>query len=283
MNKFEESNKKLWNELTDVHIRSYGVDKFKKGASTLDQIQLSEIGDVRGRALLHLQCHFGLDTLSFAREGAIVTGVDFSEKSIEYANQLKEELNINARFICCNIYDLKDNLDKQFDIVYTSQGVLCWLKDLEKWAEIIYHFLKPNGIFYIMDGHPIKNTLEHTKKGKLDILYPYFHNKKPTKWDDDSPDYSDENYISKNPSYEWQWSLSDVINSLIKTGLRIQFIHEFDRLFYKHFPAMNCDENGWWYLPDYRNKIPLMFTLRAKKEGNQPHPERLTDQKRPSN
>jgi len=266
MNKFEESNKKLWNELTGVHIRSYGVDEFKKGKSTLDKIQLKEIGNVREKSLLHLQCHFGLDTLSWAREGAIVTGVDFSKKSIEYANQLKEELNINARFICCNIYDLRSHLDEKFDIVYTSQGVLCWLKDLEEWAKIIHHFLKPYGIFYIMEEHPIKNILEDAKKGKLEISYPYFHSKQPTKWDDDYPDYSDETYIPKNPSYEWQRSLSDVVNSLIKAGLRIEFINEFDKIFFKAFPGMKCDKESWWYLPDYRNKIPLMFTLRAKKD-----------------
>ena len=268
MNKFEETNKKLWNELTDVHIKSYGIDNFKNGKSTLDKIQLKEVGDVRGKSLLHLQCHFGLDTLSWAREGAIVTGVDFSEKSIAYADQLKEETNTKARFICCNIYDLKNYLDEKFDIVYTSQGVLCWLKDLNEWAKLIHHFLKPDGIFYIMEGHPITHIFDDEKRGKLEVVYPYFHSKEPTKWDDDYPDYSDKTYIPKNPSYEWLWSISDIINSLIKSGLRIEFIHEFDKLFYKGFPDMKCDENGWWYFPDYRNKVPLIFTLMAKKEKN---------------
>ncbi len=266
MNEFEETNKKLWNELTDVHIKSYGVNEFKKGKSTLDKIQLEEIGNVKGKLLLHLQCHFGLDTLSWAREGAIVTGVDFSEKSIEYANQLRKELDIKSRFICCNIYDLKKRLVEKFDIVYTSQGVLCWLKDLNEWAKLIHHFLRPCGIFYIMEGHPITHIFDDTRRGKLEIIYPYFHGKEPTKWDNDYPDYSDETYIPKNSSYQWQWSLNDIINSLIKAGLRIEFMNEFDKLFYKEFPDMKCDENGWWYLLDYRNKIPLMFTLRARKE-----------------
>ena len=244
MNKYEETSKKLWNELTDVHIKSYGVDKFKNGKSMLDQIQLKEVGDVRGKSLLHLQCHFGLDTLSWAREGAIVTGVDFSEKSIAYANQLKKDTNIKARFIYCNIYDIKRYLDERFDIVYTSQGVLCWLKDLNEWAKLIHHFLRPGGIFYIMEGHPITHIFDDEKRGRLEIIYPYFHSKEPTKWDDDSPDYSDETYIAKNPSYQWQWSLSDIINSLIKAGLRIEFIHEFDKLFYKALPDMKKDKYG---------------------------------------
>lgn len=266
MNKFEENNKKLWNELTDVHIKSYNVEGFKKGKTTLDEIQLKELGDVKEKKLLHLQCHFGLDTLSWAREGAIVTGVDFSEKSIEYANRLKAELYINAKFLCCNIYDLKNHLHGKFDIVYTSQGILCWLKDLQEWAQIIYHFLKPGGLFYIMESHPIARIFDNTKKEKLETLYPYFHNKEPIKWDDDYPDYSDDTYIPKNPSYEWQWTLSDIINSLIKAGLKIEFLHEFDKEFYKAFPDMKRDEDGWWYLPDYKNKIPLIFTLLAKKD-----------------
>jgi len=263
MNKYEDTNRRFWDELTEVHIKSYGVLGFKSGKSTLDSIQLEEVCSVKGKSLLHLQCHFGLDTLSWAREGAIVTGVDFSEKSIKYANQLKEELNIDARFIYCSIFDLKSHLDKKFDIVYTSQGVLCWLKDLEEWAKIIYHFLKPGGIFYIMDGHPIIHTFDDLKKGELEIRYNYFHKKEPTKWDDGTPDYSNVSYITENPSYEWQWSLSDIINSLIKADLRIEFIHEFDKIFYKALTFMKQDEDGWWYLPDYRNKIPLMFTLKA--------------------
>ena len=266
MNKFEDTDKKHWDELTDVHIRSYGVDKFKNGKSTIDQIQLREIGDVKGKSLLHLQCHFGLDTLSLAREGAIVTGIDFSEKSIKYANQLKNELGINARFICCNIYDLKSYIDEKFDIIYASQGIICWLKDLEDWAKLINHFLKPKGIFYIMEHHPIIDIFDEEKKEKLEIVYPYFHNKEPVKCDNEHPDYSDETYIVKSLSYQWQWSISDIINSLIKAGLRIEFIHEFDKLFYERFPQMERDEDGWWYLPNYRNKIPLMFTLKAKKE-----------------
>ncbi|HEX7321155.1 MAG TPA: class I SAM-dependent methyltransferase [bacterium] len=267
MNVYEENNKRLWNELTDVHIRSYGVSEFKKGESTLDAIQLKEMGDIKGKSLLHLQCHFGLDTLSWAREGVIVTGVDFSEKSIAYANQLREELNIEARFICCNVYDLKKHLNEKFDIVYASQGVLCWLKDLGKWAKMIEHFLKTDGIFYIMEHHPLICIFSDLKRGDLEIIHPYFHGEKPAKWRDASPDYSDDTYIRKNPSYEWQWSLSDVVNSLVRAGLRIEFIHEFDKIFYKALPDMKRDKSGWWYLPDYRNKIPLMFTLMARSKS----------------
>ena len=167
MNEYEKANRKLWNELTEVHVKSYGVGRFRNGESTLDEIQLKEVGSVEGLSLLHLQCHFGLDTLSWAREGATVTGVDFSDETIEHANRLKDELKMGARFICCSLYDLKDHLDDVFDVVYTSQGVLCWLKDLKEWAAIIDHFLKPRGTFYIMEEHPVVRIFDDQKRGSL--------------------------------------------------------------------------------------------------------------------
>jgi SAM-dependent methyltransferase len=266
MDEFEGFNRTLWNELTPVHINSYPVDEFKNGESTLDPIQLSEVGVVRGKSLLHLQCHFGLDTLSWTREGAAATGVDFSERSIAFANKLKEEVGLQATFICANLYDLCQLLNERFDVVYTSKGVLCWLRDLRAWAQLISDSLKPGGIFYMMEIHPILSTLDDGKRQEMKIVYNYFHEATPTKWNGGSPDYSDETYIVENPSYEWQWSLGDVINSLSEAGLRIEFLHEFDRTFYKALPGMRRDDKGWWFLPGYRKKIPLMFTLRAVSE-----------------
>ena len=226
---------------------------------------MRELDDVKGKTLLHLQCHIGTDTLSWAREGAIVTGIDFSDESLKFANQLKEELKLPAKFIYSNVYDLKDNLTGQFDIIYTSQGVLCWLKDLDEWARIINHFLKPDGIFYIMESHPTCYIFDEDNTKDLKVNYPYFHNKEPMKWDDDSPDYADANYIAKNPAYEWQWTLSDIINSLIKVGLKIELLNEYDKIFFKFYSVMEQDKDGWWYLPNSMNKIPLIFTLRARK------------------
>jgi len=265
MNKYEKVNNAMWDELTDVHFKSYGVDKFKSGISTLDEIQIREIGSVDGKSMLHLQCHFGLDSLSWAREGAIVTGIDFVQKAIAYANGLRDELNLKARFICCNIYDLEKHLNEQFDFVYTSQGVLCWLKDIKEWGNLIARYLKPGGIFYMMESHPITHIFEDTIKGELRIIHPYFHDDIPTKWDDAYPDYSDPTYIKKNPSYEWKWTISDIVNALIEAGLRIEFINEYNRTFCKLLPDMVHREDGWWYLPGYEKRLPLVFTIRARK------------------
>ena len=165
----EKFNQDLWDEVAPVHLRSYKeVEILRKGGIALDEIELREIGEVRGKTLLHLQCHIGTDTLSWARQGATVTGVDFSAQSIACAKQLQQELGLEASFLCANVYDLPTVLHKSFDIVYTSRGVLCWLKDLDEWARIVAHFLKPGGIFYIMETHPLCNIFEEAQPGKLD-------------------------------------------------------------------------------------------------------------------
>src|SRR5512136_2825848 len=140
-----------------IHVRSpfYDVAGFKAGKNSLKSVELAEVGDVGGKRLLHLQCHFGMDTLSWARLGARVTGVDYAPQAIDLARELAREAGLEADFICASIYDLPERLTGTFDIVFTSYGVLCWLPDLPAWGRVIAHFLRPGGIFYIADGHPI--------------------------------------------------------------------------------------------------------------------------------
>lgn len=184
MDQYIRANQLNWDERVPIHIasKSYDLDSFIAGRCSLRSIELDELGDVSGKSLLHLQCHFGMDTLSWARQGAIVTGVDFSAHAIEVAKTLAKKLNIEAKFILSNIYELPQNLDECYDIVFTSYGVLCWLSDLEKWANVIAHFLKPNGIFYIVDGHPIANMIDSESNDQLKISYSYF-NIGPVKFD----------------------------------------------------------------------------------------------------
>ena len=152
-----EANRKHWDEAVPIHVASttYDVANFGKGRGRLRPGELGEVGDVRGKSLLHLQCHFGLDTLSWAMEGARVTGADFSEPAIEAARKLAEEHGIEARFVMSDIYDLPERLDGDFDIVFTSYGALNWLPDVERWAGVAWHFVKPGGTFYIVAFHPV--------------------------------------------------------------------------------------------------------------------------------
>lgn len=265
MDGYIRGNRELWNELTPIHARSkfYDAEGFKKGKCTLESIELEELGDVSGKSLLHLQCHFGMDTLSWARLGAKVTGVDFSDKSIDLARSLSEELGIEADFVCCNIYDLLERLSGKFDIVYTSAGVLCWLPDLKKWAEIISHFLKPGGFFYILEGHPSMMVFDDSPDAtELKVKYPYFHGSEPDKWEPEG-DYAEPDAVVAHGSYEWTHKMGDIINSLIYAGLRIEFLHEFPVIFFKRFSFMERDDNGRWRIKG--DKIPLTFSLKATK------------------
>ena len=269
MEEYLKNNRELWNEITLIHARSafYDVEGFKKGRCTLDSIELEEVGDVSGKSLLHIQCHFGMDTLSWARLGAKVTGVDFSEDAIDLARSLSKEVGIEANFVCSSVYDLPGKLSGQFDIVYTSAGVLCWLPDLKKWAEVISHFLRPGGFFYILESHPFSHVFDDSKDvTELKVKHSYFHSPEPTKWEAEG-DYADPDAVVKNPSYEWTHSMGEIINSLIASRLQIEFLHEFPVLFHKWLPfmeeVMEEDDEGWWRIPG--DKLPLIFTLKATK------------------
>ena len=262
----ERENIKYWDEIAPVHYKSYHIESLLRGNSLIDDIQKRDFYPVAGKDILHLQCHIGTDTLSLALDGANVTGVDFSEESIKIARKLQERLQVKSDFLCSNIYDLKDVLSGKYDIVYTSQGVLAWLKDIDKWGELINHFLKDNGIFYIMEIHPVKYIFDDTIENELVVKHPYFHADSPVQWgDDDYPDYADQNYVPKHCSYEWTWTLSDIVNALMKNGLIIEQLNEYDTLFYNGLPGMIQDERGWWYLEKYKGKIPYTFTIKARK------------------
>lgn len=262
----ESRNRAMWDELAPIHLQAYNeVALLRKGEEILDEIELREVGDVRGKTMLHLQCHIGSDTLAWARHGAIVTGVDFSSTSLACATQLADELKLPATFIHSNIYGLRTVHEGQYDVVYTSKGVLCWLKDLSEWGRIIAHYLRPGGVFYLMETHPTIMALEEMETGDLAFTYSYFHKEIPTEWAPGDADYADKNYIRKNGSAEWEWSVSDIVNALIEAGLQLEFLNEYEKLFFQLFPSMTSEDGGWYHLPQYAGKLPLLLTLRARK------------------
>jgi SAM-dependent methyltransferase len=266
MDKYLKQNQNLWNEDTPIHLRStfYDVAGFKAGKSMMMMpFEFEEVGDVHGKSLLHLQCHFGMDTLSWGRLGAKVTGVDFSDEAIKLAKSLSKEIGVSAEFICSDIYELPKVLKKKYDVVYTSGGVLCWLPNLEKWGKIIAHFLKRGGFFYIMEGHPFMNVFDNSKTAtQLSVTQSYFHSPEPTHWAPEG-DYADPSFVGTQHSYEWTHSLGDVINGLIQAGLKIEFLHEHKAIFFKQFPFMTKGEDNYWHLEG--DKLPLVFSLKATK------------------
>lgn len=274
MDRYRETNRELWDGWAEINHRapSYRTAEFKAGASKLHPIELEEVGDVRGKSLLHLQCHFGLDTLSWARRGAIVTGVDFSPKGIGIARSLSQELGIPAEFICCDLYALPDHLDRQFDIVYTSYGVLCWLHDLEAWANLIVRYLKPGGRFHIVEFHPFLYAFEPEKtEQRLQPILSYFPIEEPQRWEERGS-YADRGADFRHDSYIWPHSIAEILNSLITAGLRIDQFNEFAYCVDDFLPGlMQQGPDGWWRLNHHPDSMPLMFSLKATKPtGDRP-------------
>lgn len=262
MKDYSKVNKKWWNAVTPIHANSklYNLAGFKKGKSHLESLELEEVGSVKGKYLLHLMCHFGMGTLSWAREGAITTGVDLSDASITLAKKLSKEIGVPATFICSDIYELPNVLDKKFDIIFASYGVLCWLSNIKKWAKIINHFLKKGGMFYIAEVHPFTTILSHDFK----IFYKYFD--KGPYVDDSEGSYIDWSAPVKGITYEWSYTISDVINALIEEELKIEYVHEFPFTMYDQFPGfMEKNKKGQYVLKNKKIQIPLLFSLKATK------------------
>ena len=259
-----QTNRAHWNESTPIHAVSdfYDVAGFKAGNITLKDLERREVGDVSGKSLLHLQCHFGLDTMSWSRLGAKATGVDFSDVAIDLARSLSDELGLDARFICANVYDLPQLLHEQFDVVFSSYGVLVWLPDLVEWARVVSNHLKPGGVFYIVDFHPLFGLFEPQESGDWRPIYRYFY--RQMYFDDVEPSYAGGPPIA-TPTYEWQHTLGDIVTALVDAGLRIEYLHEFAYCHYRAFPVMVQGDDGWWRLPAHSDSVPQMFSIRARK------------------
>ena len=257
-------NRDNWNERVPVHAASdfYDVEGFKSGRITLTEIERREIGDVSGKTLLHLQCHFGLDTMSWSRLGAKATGVDFSEAAIDQARALNEDTGLDVRFIRSNVYDLPDALEEQFDIVFTSYGALIWLPDIVRWAQVVSNHLKPGGVFYMVEFHPFATVFEASESGDMVPTYRYFHEE--LFLEGGEPSYAGTQII-ETPTYEWQHTLGEIVTALIDAGLRIEFLHEFPFTCYQAYPVMERGDDGWWRLPKHNDSFPQMFSIRATK------------------
>lgn len=258
-----EMNRKIWNEKTEVHIRSpfYDNENFLKGKSTLKPVELSLLGDPEGKRILHLQCHFGQDSISLARMGALVTGIDLSDQAIRRANEFARLTNMNARFICCNIYDLKDHLQDKFDIVFTSYGTITWLPDLARWAETVSHYLRPGGKFIMVEFHPVVWMFDEAFEK---IGYNYF-NTGPIV-ESETGDYADRNALIGYPFAGWNHGIGEILNSLIACGLELSSFEEFNYSPYNCFRDTLEIEPGKFQIKHLEGKIPMLYAIAATKK-----------------
>ena len=251
-----ELNRQGWDQRARAHLNSefYDVPGFLEGRTSLREIELAEAGSVEGKRLLHLQCHFGLDTLSWASMGARATGVDISPVAIEQARALSAESGIDAQFVCANVYDFDRGEGDPYDIVFTSYGTICWLPDLSRWAKVVASNLAAGGNFHMVEFHPIYDLLDG---------YSYFT--RPV------PDVEEEGTYTENSDEAvaefavWSHPISSVVNALIGEGIEITSLKEFPFSPYNCFEGMEEREPGRFYLEHKGNDVPMVYSLKGMK------------------
>ena len=263
-----EANLANWNDRVAAHLASpgYDVEGFIAEPDRIGkavELDREELGDVRGLSLLHLQCHIGLDTLSWARLGAKVTGLDFSSSAIEAARDISRRAHTPAEFVLADVYEAPEVLRRTYDIVYASEGVLCWLPDVVAWARILRRLTRPGGTAYIRDGHPIFHTLDHDRTdGRLELVGSYFEG--PAQRYDEPGTYVETDVqIEHTVNYEWDHGLGEIVNAFIQAGFRIESLREYPVSAYKALPAMVKGQDGWWRLPPESGQVPSMFSLQT--------------------
>jgi SAM-dependent methyltransferase len=266
---WQSANLANWNNRAAAHVRDasgfYDVPGFLAGGDTLHAIEASEVGSVAGKRLLHLQCHFGLDTLSLARRGAIVTGLDFSPVAIASARDLAAKADLRAAFVEADVYEARQRVEGLFDLVYVTWGTIVWLPDLRRWGEVIAGMLAPGGSIYLADSHPSALVLDE-KDGRIEPSYAWRTPSASPIIEAGTTSYTGDSIAPEAAkTYNWIHPLSDIIGCLLDAGLRLDFLHEHELLPYRLFRSMVPADRGMFRLPEAAIPIPLSFSLRATK------------------
>lgn len=268
-----------WEERVPLHVEGYGVEAFAADPEHVSTVVRDDLpyllphvpgASLAGLELCHLQCHIGTDTVSLARAGARVTGVDFSPAALRAAANLAETLGIDARWVETDVLDSRGAVDAAlgadvvFDVVYTSIGTITWLRDLGTWARQIAALLKPGGVFYIRDSHPMLFTLDE-RRDDLTVAFRYFGDGRPMQWDDAST-YVGEGTVQATRTYDYPHSLSEVVTVLLEAGLTLEAMHEGRTLPWQFAPRMVQRADGEYEWPgDEADRVPCTFTLVARK------------------
>jgi len=261
-NKYFEANKATWNDKVKVHSKSemYDLEAFKNGKSSLMPYELDALNDVKGKSLLHLQCHFGQDTLSWSRLGAKCVGIDISDEGINLAKQLNDELELDAKFVCCNVLDTSEFVKATFDIVFTSYGVIGWLPDLKPWGKMIAERLKKGGVFYMVEFHPIVWMFDYLD-GKPVMKYGYMQDE--VIYEEYEGTYANQESKMVSKEYGWNHGLGEVISALTEAGLHIDSLKEHDESPYNVLPDLIESQPGIFTTKD--KLYPLIFEIKATK------------------
>ena len=271
MDRFKDANRDNWDDRVPIHVASdlYGFQRFiddPDHLSTIVAFDAGVLGDVTGKRLLHLQCHFGKDTLSWARLGAEVTGIDFSEPAVAEAERLSRESGVPGRFLVAELYDSPSHLPETFDVVYTGVGAINWLPDIAGWARVAAGFLEPGGTLYVRDGHPVVWSLDW-KEDTTDVVvrFPYFETADPVAWDEETT-YAGDGTVDHPRTYEWNHGIAEIVSAVMAAGLELTMLREHRFLDWQGTPHMELGDDGLWRMPEgQQDLVPLMFTLMARK------------------
>jgi SAM-dependent methyltransferase len=266
MDELTRANWRRWNEVVDIHVRSddYRVAEFRAGGADLRGIEAAEIGDVAGKRLLHLQCHFGLDTLRLARRGAIVTGLDYAPKAIATARQLAHDTRLDARFVEGDVHDAPRLIEGRFDIVFVSWGAICWLPDIGRWAEIAAGFVAPGGFLYLLEAHPMALAMMQREDASFRVTDDYF-SRAPIAADEDVTYTNDPDKLTNTRIYNWLHTLGATVTAVIDAGLTLDYLREHDALPWRMYPTLVAGTDGRWRLPAGQPRLPLSFSLKARR------------------
>jgi ubiquinone/menaquinone biosynthesis C-methylase UbiE len=259
--RYIDVNRELWNAKTPLHIQSafYDNGAFVAGCNTLKEPELALLGNVEGKEILHLQCHFGQDTMSLARMGAKCTGVDLSDVAIDKAKELNHQLGLDAEFVCADVYKLPEVLHNQFDIVFTTYGVLGWLPDMQRWANVVSHFLKPGGKLVLVEFHPLVWVFDNAFTY---VQYSYFNKEAIVEVLEGT--YADIEAVIAMEEIGWNHPLSDVLQGLMNAGLQINTFKEYDYSPYNCFANM-VEVDGKYYIKGMEGKLPMIYAVVAEK------------------
>lgn len=265
-----EVNRANWDARAEIHARSsfYDLEQYIQNPSAISSVVEWDrrlIGDVKGLDLLHLQCHIGTDTLSWARLGAHVVGLDLSPKSLRIARELAKKTGSEIEFVCGDVRQADRLVRRQFDIVYTSVGVLCWNPDIRQWATAVAACVRPGGRFYIRDHHPILSTFEYGRDDSQIVCIHNYFTDQPNRYETDVTYTGDETPVASPINYQWTHSMGDIITALAENGLRIEKVEELDWLDWQPFPWMIEKEKGRWHVPSGHPRLPLAFSILASR------------------
>ncbi|MCK9928412.1 class I SAM-dependent methyltransferase [Frankia sp. Mgl5] len=257
-------NRSHWDERVPIHLSGefYDVAGFVRHPDVLRAFEVTEVGDVSGKRLVHLQCHIGLDSLSWAARGASVVGLDFSVPAVEAAQAIAAEVKAGARFVAADVYEAVEALGGEtFNVVYTGLGALCWLPDLTRWARVVERLLAPGGFLYLVEFHPFAHTLDDAT-GRT-VAFDYF-DEGPHVWTDPGSYADPAAATRKNTTVQYEHRLGSVISAVAGAGLRIDFLHEHDMTLFRQFASLVRGSDGF-RLREGLPRVPLMYSLRAAK------------------